>query len=191
MESRGVTYPPLNRLKPVTDNVRVVDGPAIRFDIPWLKLPFSTRMTLIRLREGALFVHSPTPLSPELEREVKAVGIPRWIISPNRLHYWWIPEWRAAFPGADVYLRSRLESETCAARHRSRRMQCRDSRSWQLPHRIALHRPRKDAAVHRAALDHPDNGLPDPARMSKRMPAPLHTLRARSFHTHDPGLRGS
>ena len=48
----SLTYPPLNTLKTVAENVWLVDGPILRFG--WLKMPFSTRMTIIRLDE----VHS-------------------------------------------------------------------------------------------------------------------------------------
>jgi hypothetical protein len=104
------TYPPLNTLKPVVDDLWIVDGPIIRFGAPWPKMPFPTRMTLIRIG-GDLFVHSPTPLSQGLRSEVEAIGRPRWIIGPNRLHYWWIPEWRAAFPDAQVYLAPRIREQ--------------------------------------------------------------------------------
>jgi hypothetical protein len=98
------TYPPLNTLKRVVENLWIVDGPIIRFGMPWPKMPFPTRMTVIRCRDGDLFIHSPTPLVPELRAEIETAGRPRWIIGPNRIHYWWIPEWRAAFRDADVYL---------------------------------------------------------------------------------------
>jgi len=55
------TYPPLNTLKPVADEVWIVDGPMIRFGIPGFKMPFPTRATIIRLAGKDLFVHSPTP----------------------------------------------------------------------------------------------------------------------------------
>ena len=97
------TYPPLNTLKPIADDVWIVDGPLIRFGPPLLRMPFSTRMTIIRC-DGGLFVHSPTPLTDALRVEIAAVGVPRWIISPNRIHYWWIPDWHKAFPDAAVYL---------------------------------------------------------------------------------------
>ena len=101
------TYPPLNTLKAVAPEVWVVDGPAIRFGKFLLSMQFPTRMTIVRLREG-LFVHSPTELTPELRTEVEAAGRPRWIIGPNRIHYWWIPQWKTAFPDAEVYLAPRI-----------------------------------------------------------------------------------
>jgi hypothetical protein len=97
-------YDPLNVPKALADDLWVVDGPTIRFGLPWLKFPFPTRMTVVRLPRRELFIHSPTPLTPDLKRTIKALGIVCWIIGPNRLHYWWFPEWHAAFPGATVYL---------------------------------------------------------------------------------------
>lgn len=106
----SLCYPPLDTLKPVADDVWIVDGPLIRFGMPWPKMPFSTRMTIIRL--GAdLFVHSPTPLTPALRAQVASLGVPRWIIGPNRIHYWWVPQWKDAFPAADVYLAPRIREQ--------------------------------------------------------------------------------
>jgi len=105
------TYPPLNTLKPVAEGVWLVDGPVIQFGPRFLKMPFPTRMTIVRLSDGSLFVHSPTPLTDALKKEVDAIGTPRFIISPTRIHYWWIPEWKTAFPDADVYLAPRVLEE--------------------------------------------------------------------------------
>lgn len=105
------TYPPLNTLKPVAPGVSIVDGPLIRFGMPWPKMPFPTRMTVVRLADGALFVHSPTPLVPSLREEIIALGSVRWIIGPNRIHYWWIPEWRRAFPEAEIYVAPRVREQ--------------------------------------------------------------------------------
>ena len=110
MRSRTVEYPPLNTLKPVADGLWIVDGPVIRFGLPWPKMPFPTRMTLIRI-EGGLFIHSPTALTAGLKTEVERLGRPRWIIGPNRIHYWWIADWRRSFPKAEVYLAPRIREQ--------------------------------------------------------------------------------
>jgi hypothetical protein len=68
-------------------------------------------MTVIRLTSGELFIHSPTPLTAELKSQVEREGKVRFIVGPNRIHYWWIPDWKAAFPGADVYLAPRIEEQ--------------------------------------------------------------------------------
>jgi hypothetical protein len=105
------TYPPLNTLKSVADEIWIVDGPVIRFGALGLRMPFPTRATIIRLAGDGLFVHSPTPLVGELKVEIDKTGVPRWIIGPNRLHHWWIPDWHAAYPAADVYLAPRTREQ--------------------------------------------------------------------------------
>ncbi|HEX6002316.1 MAG TPA: DUF4336 domain-containing protein [Hyphomicrobiaceae bacterium] len=106
------TYPPLNTLKHVADDVWVVDGPVIRFGLPRIRFP--TRMTVLRLRDGGLFVHSPTPLPPGLKSAIKGLGDPAWIVGPNRIHYWWIPDWHAGFPAAQVYLAPGIKEQAGA-----------------------------------------------------------------------------
>lgn len=106
-----VVYPPLNTLKPIAEELWIVDGPAIRFGAPMLKMDFPTRMTVIRLASDALFIHSPTMLTPELKNEIDELGKPAWIVGPNRIHYWWIPEWRNAYPKATVYLAPRIREQ--------------------------------------------------------------------------------
>jgi hypothetical protein len=107
----SLTYPPLNVLKPVAAEVWIVDGPTIRFGPPLLRMPFPTRMTVVRVAGHGLFIHSPTQLVGPLRREIEALGSPRWIIAPNRIHYWWVPDWRAAFPHAAVYLAPRVKEQ--------------------------------------------------------------------------------
>ncbi|MCO5131970.1 MAG: DUF4336 domain-containing protein [Xanthobacteraceae bacterium] len=107
------TYPPLDTLKPVANDVWIVDGPLIRFGPPLLRMPFSTRMTVVGL-PGGLFVHSPTPLTDMLRRQIAAIGAPRWIVGPNRIHYWWISQWHDAFPDAAVYLAPRVREQAGA-----------------------------------------------------------------------------
>jgi hypothetical protein len=100
------TYPPLDTLKPVAPDVWLVDGPLIRFGVQ-----FPTRMTIIRIGQD-LLIHSPTPLTPSLRAEVDALGSVRWIVGPNRIHYWWIPEWHAAYPEAEVYLAPKILTQS-------------------------------------------------------------------------------
>jgi hypothetical protein len=108
------TYPPLDTPKPVATDVWIVDGPLIRFGPPLLKIPFPTRMTVIRLSCGGLFVHSPTALGPALNTAVLRLGKPRWVVAPSRIHYWWLPAWHAAFPEAEIYAAPRVREQAGA-----------------------------------------------------------------------------
>ena len=110
---RDPTYPPLNTLKPIAPDVWIVDGPLIRFGLPFLKMPFPTRMTVIRIR-GELFIHSPTELGPALRHALDAVGEVRWIVAPNRIHYWWVPQWHMAYPDVPVFLAPRVREQAGA-----------------------------------------------------------------------------
>jgi hypothetical protein len=96
------------------ENLWIVDGPTIRFGFPLLKMPFPTRMTIIRLAGRRLFLHSPTRLTPALQAEILGVGAPHWIVAPNRLHYWWVPDWGAAFADVPVYLAPKIRQQAGA-----------------------------------------------------------------------------
>lgn len=86
-------YSPLHILKQIDDNIWIVDGDKISF----FGLPFPTRMTIIRLNNGDLFLHSPTTLTPELKREVESLGTIKHLVSPNWIHYAYINQWQEAF----------------------------------------------------------------------------------------------
>lgn len=86
-------YSPLHILKQVDDNIWIVDGDNISF----FGLPFPTRMTVIKLKNGDLFLHSPTTLTPKLLSEIKALGVVKHLVSPNWIHYAYIDQWQAAF----------------------------------------------------------------------------------------------
>ena len=97
------TYSPINVLKPVAANVWIVDGPVVRMNWLWTHIPFSTRMTIVRLGNGDLWVHSPTELTGALMDEIDALGPVRHIVAPNRIHYVWVRDWQDAYAQAVTY----------------------------------------------------------------------------------------
>jgi hypothetical protein len=59
-------------------------------------------MNVAQLDDGGLFVHSPAPLDDALRAALEALGEVRFVVAPSRLHgYVSMPEWRAAYPGAE------------------------------------------------------------------------------------------
>jgi len=114
MSDERLLYAPVNTLKPVDEDVWVVDGPAIRYGPPWARMRFPTRMTVLRLGRDDLFIHSPTALTPALHDAVRRLGAVRWIVAPSRIHYWWVPDWRQAFADAQVYLAPRVREQAGA-----------------------------------------------------------------------------
>jgi hypothetical protein len=98
------TYAPLDTLKPIAQDVWIADGPLIGFGPPLLKIDFPTRMSIVRVHGDALFVHSPTRLTAELRAQVERLGQVRWLVGPNRIHYWWLPDWKQAWPDAQAWV---------------------------------------------------------------------------------------
>lgn len=96
-------YEPINTLKPVDENIWIVDGPVVSMAMYGTTIPFSTRMTIVRLSNNELWCHSPTELTPELKVQIDAIGAVRHLISPNKIHYAHIATWAEAYPAATTW----------------------------------------------------------------------------------------
>jgi hypothetical protein len=96
-------YAPLYTLKPVAEHVWIADGPIIDFGYGGLKAPFTTRMTVARLSDGDLLIHSPIAFTQTLRSAVESLGPVRHVVAPNSLHYWWMADWKADYPLATFY----------------------------------------------------------------------------------------
>jgi uncharacterized protein DUF4336 len=62
-----------------------------------------TRMTVIRLADGGLFLHSPTKLDDETRRGLDAIGEVRAVIAPSRAHHLFVADYMKAWPNAKLY----------------------------------------------------------------------------------------
>jgi Domain of unknown function (DUF4336) len=78
----------------------IADGPAV---VAAVGFHYPTRMVIIRLADGGLFVWSPIQLSETLQKQVDALGPVQHIIAPNALHHVSVPEWQNAYPDAKTY----------------------------------------------------------------------------------------
>jgi hypothetical protein len=111
-------YEPINEYKPVAPNIGIIDGPFEYLTVGGvtLPLPFTTRMTVVRLTNGDLFLHSPIKFDNRLANELQGLGTPRHLVSPNQFHYAHIGEWAKAFPAAIAWASPRVR-ERARARH--------------------------------------------------------------------------
>lgn len=93
-------YEPLNEYKPFGPNIGVVDGPLEYLTMAGVRLPlpFTTRMTVVRLAGGDLFLHSPITFNAALAHQLSSMGTVRHLVSPNQFHYAHIGEWSREFP---------------------------------------------------------------------------------------------
>jgi len=83
-------------LNEIERDIWVADGATV----PFLGIPYPTRMVIVRLADGSLWVWSPIALSPPLADAVKVLGPVRHLVSPNKIHHLFLGEWARAWPDA-------------------------------------------------------------------------------------------
>lgn len=93
------TYPPLNVPKPLADGVWVVDSDPQRV----LGLALPIRMTVLRLADGGLWLHSPTRHTPALADALAPSGPVRHLVAPGTAHWAHVSPWHKAFPEAKLW----------------------------------------------------------------------------------------
>ncbi|MGA9332720.1 MAG: DUF4336 domain-containing protein [Rudaea sp.] len=66
-------------------------------------MPFPTRMSVARLSDDRVWVHSPVALDDALREEIDALGHVAALIAPNSLHHLFVGAWQAAYPQARTW----------------------------------------------------------------------------------------
>ena len=82
-------------LEPLADDVFVASRP-LRIAVG----DIGARMTVLRLPDGGLMLHSPVPLEAALERALRELGPVRWVVGPSKGHHLFLGEYVKAFPDA-------------------------------------------------------------------------------------------
>jgi uncharacterized protein DUF4336 len=86
-------------LVPFGQDFYFADGSEVSF----FGFPYPTRMAIARLSTGKAWVWSPIDLTRELAEAVEAIGPVGYIVSPNKLHHLFLPEWKDRWPNARLY----------------------------------------------------------------------------------------
>ena len=86
-------------LEEFAQDIWIAEGPPVDF----YGFKYPVRMTVIRLADEKLFVHSPIAPTPELLQQVVALGDVYYIVSPNKLHHLYLGDWGDIFPEAQVF----------------------------------------------------------------------------------------
>jgi hypothetical protein len=74
-------------------------------------LEVGTRMTVIRLADGSLLLHSPVALDPGLRRELDSLGRVRFAVAPNRFHHLYAGGVGQAYPESRLWLAPGVEKK--------------------------------------------------------------------------------
>ncbi len=91
-----VAYQPVDEPKPVAPDVWIVDSGPLRL----AGIPIPVRMSVVRLPDGGLLLHSPTRFSFELLRKLDALGPVQHLVAPNTVHWTYAREWQSHCPAA-------------------------------------------------------------------------------------------
>ena len=84
-------------LRPLSEGVHVQE---VSFRLGGMDL--GGRMTVVRLPDGGLWIHSPVRLDAQTRAAVDALGPVRFLVAPNVMHHLFVGDWAAAYPGAQV-----------------------------------------------------------------------------------------
>jgi hypothetical protein len=95
-------------LRQLADDLWVVERP-LRF----AGVEVGTRMSVVRLRDGSLFLHSPVALDDGLRAALSQVGTPRYAVAPNRFHHLFVGDYRTAFPQVQLFAAPGLAEKRC------------------------------------------------------------------------------
>ena len=86
-------------LTEIDRDIWIAEGPSVSF----FGFPYPTRMTLVRLSDGGLWLCSPIELTDALADEVRALGPVQHLVSPNKIHHLFLGQWAQAWPEAKLW----------------------------------------------------------------------------------------
>jgi hypothetical protein len=92
-------------MREISPELWVVEAP-LRF----LGIEVGRRMTVVRLRGGELWMHSPAPLTDELRASLASLGEPRFMVAASALHgHRFMEQYRDAYPNLELFAAPRLD----------------------------------------------------------------------------------
>lgn len=93
-------------LAQLTEGVWIVDTPQ-----SFYCLQFGARMTIVRLADGSLFMHSPIAIDDAMKAEIDALGSVAHIIAPNIYHHVNAKPASELYPSAKVHVAPGLDKK--------------------------------------------------------------------------------
>lgn len=96
-------YEPQLSLVPWGDGIWIVNGPEVAYSLAGVVIPCPTRMTVIKLKDGSLWLHSPVCCSPKLVAAIENLGKVSTIVAPNAYHYTFLADWMEKFPESMIF----------------------------------------------------------------------------------------
>lgn len=94
-------------LQPRGNGIWLAQGPVVRA----YGIAFDTRMTVVKLEDGSLWINSPVQWPLEAMQAVEELGVVRHLVSPTPLHDWRLETWAQAFPDARCWKAADLRDD--------------------------------------------------------------------------------
>lgn len=89
----------MNALTQWGPDIWIAPGPPVRF----LGMPFPTRMIVVRLGDGSLWIDSPVQWPRNDMEALREIGPVAHLVSPTPLHDWRLEAWQPVFPQARAW----------------------------------------------------------------------------------------
>ena len=96
-------YQPQLEPVPWDERIWTVEGPEVRYKLAGIAIPCPTRMTVVKLLGGKLWLHSPVAYSEALAQALGDLGEIAAIVAPNSYHHLNADKWAQVFPAAEVH----------------------------------------------------------------------------------------
>jgi len=89
----------MGELQQFGENLWIVEGPNVRDFGIW----FSTRMTIVKLSNGSLWVDSPVTVPADTLKRITALGPVNYLVAATPRHVWRLAGWHTQFPEAQMW----------------------------------------------------------------------------------------
>ena len=86
-------------LESFAEDIWLANGPRVRF----VAVSLPTRMIVVKLGDGSLWINSPVAVSDETLNRIQAIGPVRYLVAPTTLHVWRLEQWHKRFPDAQLW----------------------------------------------------------------------------------------
>jgi hypothetical protein len=91
---------PVSDLRPFGENIWTADGPLVRDMRIW----FTTRMTVVKLASGSMWLESPIPVSDDTLKSITDMGPVRYLVANTARHVWRLDAAHTLFPDAQLWV---------------------------------------------------------------------------------------
>lgn len=90
----------METLREFGPDIWIANGPPVELFGP---INFPSRMIVVRLGDGGLWINSPVSASEAEIEHLAAIGPVRYLVAPTRLHVWRLRQWKPHFPDAQLW----------------------------------------------------------------------------------------